>query len=158
MTSEAEFRAVVVDTNVLSYITRQSQRNCIGQRYSDLLLGGGWQIALSFAALTELRGAEWTERKRGQLEDLITGSLNLPHGEATSTWFNRAASVRRRLGLDDVVDDNDLWVISGAAEYNLPYMSADAGALRVAYGLSLEVLTLHQFADGILDADQDHLR
>ena len=95
---------------------------------------------MTYFAQTELDGRNWGERRRARLEALYRECVRLPHGTATSTWYNRANVQRRELRLQPV-GDNDLWIIAHAAEYGVPYMSHDGNACAVARALGVEVLT-----------------
>ena len=136
MTTERVLAYAVVDTSVLSYFTAQSPH---GRRYRELL--GERRIALTYFTQTELGGRDWGERRRARLEALYRECVRLPHGPATSTWYNRANVQRRVLRLRQQVGDNDLWIIAHAAEYGAPYMSHDGNACAVARALGVEVLT-----------------
>ena len=145
MTREQPRGFVVVDTTVLSYFTRQMP---LAPAYREMLAGR--TIGLSYFVRAELEGATWDPPQRERLDAMYEESVELTPGAATTTWYNRGHAERRRLKLTRAgrgraqrrpVGDTDLWIIAHAAEYEVPYMSHDRSACKVADALGVEVLT-----------------
>jgi predicted nucleic acid-binding protein len=129
-------RAVVVDTQVISWLAKSQEK---GASYRRLL--GDRLIALSFFVRTELDGYEWSEARRARLELVYAACVALPPSEATRSWYNRTSRKRTELGLSSRVDDNDCWIIAQALEFDLPLMTHDAGVAQLAAALGVTVET-----------------
>lgn len=139
MTNEREAEFVFVDTNVMAYFAGSSLWSA---GYAALL--DGRRIALSFQVRAELGGypesAGWGGRRQEALALLIEDCLQVPHSEASNTWYTRVTDMRRRLS--NGAQDADAWIIAQALEHDAPLMTHDAQAAELAAAMGVEVLTL----------------
>ena len=140
MTREQPRGFVVADTSVLSYFTRQTP---LEPAYREMMAGR--TIGLSYFVRAELEGATWDQPQRDRLNALYAESIDLAAGAATMPWYNRGHAMRSQLKLTRRVGDTDLWIIAHAAEYEVPYMSHDRNACRVADALGVDVLTALEY-------------
>ena len=131
---------VVADTTVISHLTKAS-------RDSDAYVHtmGPRRLAVSFQTPAELLAADFGEARRQRVDDLLAGTLRLPHSEATDVWYARVAGRRRELrkGAQSGSDasDADMWIISSALEHRLPLFSHDRQQVYLGRAMGLKVFT-----------------
>ncbi len=71
---------------------------------------------------------------------MIAACVQVPHSEASNTWFARVAQRRKELRLQRV-SDGDVWVVAQALEHSVPLMIHDRAAAELAEAMGVEVLT-----------------
>lgn len=139
---------VAVDTSLLAHLTKVSPHS---SSYWRLI--GERRLAISFQVEAELLGAEYVGRRAARLAALLRlAALRLPHGDATTIEYARVIRERRRLktrrraGGD--AGDADVWIISSAIEYDLPFFSHDSQLIRLAQAVGLPVFTALRLVAG----------
>jgi len=136
MTSANEPAPWSLDTNIVSYIVREDSQ--WSEQYARAITNR--LLALTYFGRAELEAAEWSDIQRVKLTEFIESCvyLGLPSA-ATLRWFARIAHVRARLQLERRVAREDAWLIAQTAEYQLPLLSHDRNAVRVARAIGLDV-------------------
>ena len=141
----------LVDTNVISYLTKISQHSVA---YQELL--GGRTLAVSFQTQAELLAAGFGAARRQRLDDLLAATLKLPQSEATIVWYGRVAAKRKELQKvrhpASSASEGDVWILSSALEFELVLVSHDAGLVHLGRAMGADVLTA---IDGLRDSNPD---
>lgn len=131
---------VLVDTAILSYLSKASPQ---ATGYQELI--GERRLAVSFQTLPELDAAEFGPRRKQRVDDLLAVTLQLPHSEATNTWYARVAQRRQELRKSQreggTASDADVWIISSALEHGLPLISHDRQQVQLGRAVGLRVAT-----------------
>ncbi len=136
MTSANEPAPWSLDTNIVSYIVREDSQ--WSEQYTRVITNR--LLALTYFGRAELEAAEWSDIQRVKLTEFIESCVYLgPPSDATRRWFARIARVRARLQLERRVAREDAWLIAQTAEYQLPLLSHDRNAVRVARAIGLDV-------------------
>ncbi len=127
---------VVVDTSVLSYLTRSGTYAPV---YQALI--GRSRVVVPFVAETELRGSSWGKNRMQRLDALLAQCVISPMTAATGTQFTSAAAKRATLGFKSAVGDNDLWIVATAAEHSVPLVTHDVRQGQIALAMGVVVLS-----------------
>ena len=129
--------AVVVDSDVLSYISKRSE---VGSQYWELL--DGRQIAISQIVIAELEAEavrkSWGNPRLARLADFRAAAIELEFTSGVTDKFPLVAETARTNRI--ILSDNDKWNIAFALTYELPFMTNDQAAARLATALDVEVL------------------
>ena len=108
---------VMVDANVLIYFASRSLWSSEYER-----LRAGRRIAISFQVRAELGGYPeskgWGTPRQEALELLLRQCVQVPHTDASNTWYARVNEKRHELRNN--AGDGDVWVIAQALEHNVP--------------------------------------
>jgi len=131
---------LVADTAVVSFLTKHSP-HC--EAYQALI--GDCRLAVSFQTHAELLSCDYGPKRRQRLDELLTVTLLLPHTEATNVRYARVATARSELRRahrpGEGAQDGDMWIISSAAEHDLPLLSHDDNQVHLGRVVGLRVLT-----------------
>ena len=125
--------AVVLDTNIVSFLERNDSRTALYRKHIE-----GRTLAISFATVGELfEGAfsgGWGESKIKDLEEMLKGYVVVPYSpEVCRQWGVIRAARRRR-----TISENDAWIAATAVSHGCPLITHDADFEGVP---GLEVLT-----------------
>ena len=127
------------DTNVIVYLATPSRYS---EGYRSLIADR--RVAISFQVRAELGGypetVGWGSARQEALRLLLASLVEVPHSEASSTWYARVAAKRRALG--NGADDGDVWVVAQALEHGVALLCHDRQAVDLARAMGVEVLTL----------------
>ncbi len=126
------YQAVVVDTNVVSYI---HNGHTLAKLYKPYLLGA--QTFISFQTLAEMSyGAKvkgWGLRRLKDLETALSGYTLIHTNEAlVNRWCDVRAGV---LKLGRHIDAADAWIAATALELDIPLVTHNARDFQYVDGL-----------------------
>ncbi len=126
--------AVVVDTNVVSYLFKKDTR---GDLYRPHVEGRIGIIAAQTRAELELwmRERDWGERRRTELREDLQRYVFAPFDEAMCEGWARAVDSARRVGRPILVAD--AWVAATALAYSVPLVTHNPDDFAGVAGLSV---------------------
>lgn len=81
----------------------------------------------------------WGTRRQQALAELIAACVQVPHSDASNTWYARVNE--RRHEMRNTSGQGDMWVIAQALEHSSPLMIHDRAAIDLAIAMGVEVLT-----------------
>ena len=124
--------ALVLDTNIVSYLMRGSPRE---ERYREHLEGN--TLALSFMSVAELyEGAfrrGWTGRRMEALEETLKSYLVVPYSAAMCRSWGRIRAERRH----KPISTDDAWIAATAITHDCPLVTHNPGDFEEIAGLSV---------------------
>lgn len=124
--------AVVVDTNVVSFILRGDSR---GEDYRPHLEGK--TLAISFMTVAELYEgayrARWGKRKMSKLEDELKNYLVIPFSNNVCLCWAKLRAERKSAPIS--VDDG--WIAATALAHNLDLVTHNPGDFHGITGLRI---------------------
>lgn len=155
-TNRESLSGFVVDTNVISYIVKRTERDDIDYHFYASEISSA-AIHVPEVVLDELEKFEWMPEEHTVLVELMSSFIRLPPLAQGPPSRATVEVVRRKLQLEQLVDDNDVEIITHAAQQELGFMSHDRRALRVANGMGIAVVTQHDDLDLVFAGDERRL-
>lgn len=128
---------ISIDTNVLSAILGRSE---IGNSYRELLRD--YRAVVTYFVRAEIQVIEWRPSVSQLLTDYIEGESALaPPDESAIVDFVSLKRTAVSLGLRYGAEREDLWMLAQTRNHNLPVMTHDRNAARVARAAGMTVVT-----------------
>ncbi len=113
--------ALLLDTNVVSYLERNDSRAALYRRHIE-----GKTLAVSFATVGELfEGAfldGWGERRIGRLEHMLKSYVVMPFSRRDCRRWGGVRAARRHRP----ISENDAWIAATALAHDCPLVTHDA--------------------------------
>ena len=124
--------AVVVDTNVVSYLLKGDSR---GRLYREHLAGK--TLAVSFMTVAELYEwgyrRSWGEQRFRELEDDLGNYILIPHSEEVCRCWGRIRAARRHRP----ISVGDAWIAATAVTHGCPLVTHNPVDFKGVPGLSV---------------------
>jgi toxin FitB len=136
-TEEQAQAVVLVDTCVLSYITKPTDPRCeIYRKHLE-----GRTVALSFITIGEIF-AGWKkksvgEKRRAETEERMKVALVLPFNQMVCKQYAEICSLKTATGSDRNMEQNDKWIAACALAYGLPLVTHNIKHFEGIPGLTI---------------------
>ena len=131
---------ILVDTSVISRLTKKSRDATAYNSWR-----GNAKLAVNDQVRGELLSAGYTGQRLRRLRDLLDACLKLPTSESTHVAYARVATIRAELRRlhhpGEGAQDNDVWIVASAMEYEVPLFSHDAQQVQLGRLAGVKVMT-----------------
>lgn len=130
-------KAVSVDTNVVGLVVSRSNEASAYRRLLDR-----YEIIITFFVQAEIRAHDWHPNERLRLNEFLrTARFLLPPRNDAINEFVTLKRAAVALGLRYGTEREDLWMLAQSKTEDLPVITNDRNAARVASACGMEVLT-----------------
>ena len=124
--------AVVVDTNVVSYLMKGDTRGEPYRKHAE-----GKTLAVSFMTVAELYEwsfrRNWGERKLRELEERLRNYIVIPHSAEMCRCWGRIRTARKQRP----ISVGDAWIAATAVTYGCPLVTHNPKDFEDIPGLSV---------------------
>ncbi len=143
-----EHPAISIDTNVLSAILGTGE---LGSLYREFL--SNYRAVVTYFVRAEIQVIQWRPQASQLLRPYIEGDNALdPPDESAIAEFVSLKRTAIALGLRYGAEREDLWMLAQTRSADLPVMTHDRNAARVARAAGMRVVT------ALSDIDEDYAR